>query len=129
MTPKRLAYLPLLLVVIGLPMALKLVPPKGIYGIRTPETLANAAMWYMSNFRAGVTGIVAGLASTILNVIVANSPAMTDARKTIVVTMTTVITAVVMTAAGLVRGQAALGSSYQDSLVMTDVPSRAVRWT
>jgi|GEM_PF-3155310 len=129
MTPKRLAYLPLLLVVIGLPMALKLVPPKGIYGIRTPETLANAAMWHMSNIRAGVTGIVAGLASTILNVIVANSPAMTDARKTIVVTMTTVITAVVMTAAGLVRGQTALVSSYQDSSIITDVPSRAVRWT
>ena len=110
-------------------MALKLVPPKGIYGIRTPETLANAAMWHMSNIRAGVTGIVAGLASTILNVIVANSPAMTDARKTIVVTMTTVITAVVMTAAGLVRGQTALVSSYQDSLITNDVPSRAVRWT
>jgi uncharacterized membrane protein len=104
MTPKRLAYLPLLVVVICLPMALKLVPPNGIYGIRTPETLANAAMWYMANFRARVVGVVAGLASTILNMIVANSPAMSGACNTIVVVMTTLITAVVMTAAGLIRG-------------------------
>lgn len=99
-----LICLPLLFVVICLPMALKLVPPNGIYGIRTPETLANAAIWYAVNFRAGLSGVVAGLAATTFNVIVAISSTTTDARKLTIVVVTTVGTALAMTAAGLVRG-------------------------
>lgn len=38
-------FFPVLFVLIGAPLALKLVPPNPVYGFRTPATLASAAIW------------------------------------------------------------------------------------
>ena len=103
MTLKLFAYLPLLFVVVCLPMALRLVPPNGVYGIRTAETLASTAVWYTANFRAGVAGVVAGLAATIVDMIVLNSSTLNHAHKMGVSIGAMMATVLVIIVAGLSR--------------------------
>ena len=55
--------LPATYVPIGIPLALKLIPPGGAYGFRTKTTLANSDVWYSVNFIGGFSLVVAGLLS------------------------------------------------------------------
>lgn len=41
------------LTALGLPLALRLVPPNPIYGARLPESLASPTNWYSINARTG----------------------------------------------------------------------------
>jgi hypothetical protein len=51
----------LLMIVISAPMALKMVPPNGYFGFRTPKTLSSTTIWYAANQRAGLSLICAGI--------------------------------------------------------------------
>ena len=102
MISKVIIHLPLLFVIICVPMALQLVPPNGIYGVRTPATLASSALWYTANFRAGVAGVAVGLVAMVVNVVAANSSSLTDAWKMAVVVGTTVLTTLAIIVAGVV---------------------------
>lgn len=42
-----------LLVVVALPLALRLIPPNAVYGVRSRETLASRGRWYDTNAKAG----------------------------------------------------------------------------
>ncbi len=42
--------LPALTLVLGIPLALKLVPPNRVYGYRTATTFASPEAWYQVNF-------------------------------------------------------------------------------
>jgi uncharacterized membrane protein len=59
-----IAYvLPALAVVLGVPMALGLVPPNRFYGYRTRKTLSSAVVWYRANRISGSSLIIAGIAA------------------------------------------------------------------
>jgi uncharacterized membrane protein len=57
---------------ISIPMILKRVPPNRIYGFRTPETLADRALWYQVNQFAGWALFAAAALGAIL---LASAPA------------------------------------------------------
>jgi uncharacterized membrane protein len=57
-----LAYiLPGLAAVLGIPMALGMVPPNRYYGYRTAKTLASPGLWYKANRIAGWCLAIAGI--------------------------------------------------------------------
>ncbi|WND01393.1 SdpI family protein [Temperatibacter marinus] len=49
--------------ILGVPLALGLVAPNGLYGIRTHKTLENSEVWYLANTAGGIAMIVAGVVS------------------------------------------------------------------
>jgi uncharacterized membrane protein len=51
------------LAILALPLVLGIVPPNRIYGVRTPQTLADRAMWYSVN-RFGGLALLASTAVT-----------------------------------------------------------------
>jgi hypothetical protein len=53
--------LPALLLVSGIPLALKFVPPNRFYGFRTSTTFSSLDAWYQINFATGLALIAAGL--------------------------------------------------------------------
>jgi hypothetical protein len=64
-----LAYvLPGLAVVLGIPMALGMVPPNGWYGYRTRKTLASPEVWYRANGIAGWCMAIAGIVALLHNI-------------------------------------------------------------
>lgn len=63
---KLLLFPPLFIAVISLPLALGLVPPNRLYGLRTPASLASSASWYAANRAAGAAAVLLGLAGAIL---------------------------------------------------------------
>jgi uncharacterized membrane protein len=85
---------------VGLPMALRLIPPNRLFGVRTAHTLASPDVWYLANFRAGVTAVVLGLIGTVFvaRVSVQNS---TGEAKVGISVSTTIFIAVATAIAGL----------------------------
>ncbi len=57
---------PLILAALSIPLILGLVPPNRYYGLRTPKTLANAALWYRANRFAGWAFLVAAGMAVVL---------------------------------------------------------------
>jgi uncharacterized membrane protein len=53
------------LAILGLPLALKLVPPNRVYGFAT-DALANRALWFRVNRFAGWSLVVAGAVSAFI---------------------------------------------------------------
>jgi hypothetical protein len=53
--------LPALMVGLGIPLALKLVPPNRFYGFRTSTTFSSLDAWYQINFATGLAMIAAGI--------------------------------------------------------------------
>jgi hypothetical protein len=51
---------PILTFLLGLPLALKLVPPNRFYGYRTATTFASLDAWYQINFATGLALMAAG---------------------------------------------------------------------
>jgi len=59
-----IAYvLPGLAIVLGIPMALGMVPPNRFYGYRTRKTLSSNDVWYRANRISGWSLVVAGIAA------------------------------------------------------------------
>ena len=53
-------YVPVVLIAaLSIPLALKLVPPNRLYGVRTAQTLADRQAWFQVNRFAGFALIVA----------------------------------------------------------------------
>ena len=63
--------LPALMFVLGIPLALKLVPPNRFYGFRTSAAFSSPEAWYQVNFATGLAliaaGVVAGLLALLLS--------------------------------------------------------------
>jgi uncharacterized membrane protein len=55
--------LPGLAVVLGIPMALRLIPPNRFYGYRTRKTLSSEDIWYRANRGFGWSLVIAGIAA------------------------------------------------------------------
>jgi hypothetical protein len=53
--------LPALMFVLGIPLALKSVPPNRFYGFRTSATFSSLEVWYKVNFATGLALIAAGI--------------------------------------------------------------------
>jgi uncharacterized membrane protein len=63
---KLLVLPPLIVALVAFPMALGIVQRNGVYGYRTPASLASDKVWHDANLAAGITGVVLGLAGAIL---------------------------------------------------------------
>ena len=54
----------IILFIVAVPMAFNLVPPNGLYGVRTAKTLANPDVWRRANVFSGwimmVTALIGG---------------------------------------------------------------------
>ena len=55
--------LPAVVFVLGIPLALRWVPPNRLYGFRTSTTFSSLDAWYRINFATGVALIAAGVLS------------------------------------------------------------------
>jgi len=51
-----------MLIVLGIPLILRVVPPNHIYGCRIHKTLSDAGIWYAANYVAGWDLVLAGIA-------------------------------------------------------------------
>jgi uncharacterized membrane protein len=58
--------LPALMFVLGIPLALKLVPPNRFYGFRTSATFSSPEAWYQVNFATGLALVAAGVVAGVL---------------------------------------------------------------
>jgi len=58
--------LPALIFALGIPLALKIVPPNRFYGFRTPTTFSSLEAWYQINFATGLALIAAGVVGGLL---------------------------------------------------------------
>lgn len=68
---KRLLFglpygLSVLFAAMGLPMALGMVDPNPVYGVRTARTMADPAIWYAANTTGGTAMVVLGLLSLVI---------------------------------------------------------------
>jgi hypothetical protein len=52
-----------IIAVASIPLMLNVVPPNRIYGVRTPQTLANRDLWFRANRFAGCALFIASGAS------------------------------------------------------------------
>jgi uncharacterized membrane protein len=93
--------LPVLIAVVGLPMAFQLIPPNAFYGVRTSETLASVAIWYRSNFWSGVAAVLVGLLAAGANLCIVRSSRFSERQKRWVTLVTGLMAAVAMASAGL----------------------------
>ena len=69
----KAAWGPLLIALVCVPLALEMMGPNPIYGVRTSASLASQEVWYRANFYAGVTGVLSGLIGAIANLRIARS--------------------------------------------------------
>jgi SdpI/YhfL family protein len=53
--------LPIFVLLSGVPLTLRLVPPNRFYGYRTAITLSSLDAWYQINFATGLAMIAAGI--------------------------------------------------------------------
>jgi hypothetical protein len=58
--------LPALMFALGLPLALKWVPPNRFYGFRTSTTFSSQDAWYQINLATGLALIAAGVVGGLL---------------------------------------------------------------
>ena len=67
MTEHLIAYVPLLVLALSIPLVLDKVPPNRAYGFRTPKTLSSQGVWYPANRAAGWFMLAAGVISICFN--------------------------------------------------------------
>ena len=53
-------FIPALTFVLGIPLALKRIPPNRYYGFRTPKAFSSGEAWYAINYALGLALMVAG---------------------------------------------------------------------
>lgn len=72
--PRRLLVVaPLLIAAICLPLALELIGPNPLYGVRTAATRLSEAEWYRINRISGAVGVAAGLIGFAVNTLIVRS--------------------------------------------------------
>ena len=59
-----------LLFVLGIPPALKLVPPNPVWGVRTSKTFSSPEVWYTANRSAGITMAITGIVIAVTALVV-----------------------------------------------------------
>ncbi|RUO65416.1 SdpI/YhfL protein family protein [Pseudidiomarina planktonica] len=62
----------ILFTAIGIPLALKMVPPNSAYGVRIDQTLSSTEAWYSINTNTGIALIIAGIVSLFLIYLINN---------------------------------------------------------
>lgn len=92
---------PVLLVLVGIPMALELIAPNSFYGVRTSATLESVEVWYRANFYAGVVAVLFGTAATLVNLAIIRSTRIREDQKWWFTLGTTLLSAGAMVVAGL----------------------------
>lgn len=92
---------PILLVMVGIPLALELVAPNSFYGVRTSETLGSSEVWYRANFYAGFVGVLSGIAAAFANLAIIRSSQIPERKKWWFTIGTTLLAAGAMIVAGL----------------------------
>ncbi len=55
-----------IMIVVGLPMAMNVIKPNRLYGVRTPRTLSDERVWYLANPYAGKRLVLVGIITIIL---------------------------------------------------------------
>jgi hypothetical protein len=63
MLPVLFYGFPAVVFVVGIPLALKMIPPNRFYGFRTSTTFSSLDAWYRINFATGLALLAAGLVS------------------------------------------------------------------
>jgi uncharacterized membrane protein len=58
------------LFILGIPLALKLVPPNPVYGVRTSKTFSNREVWYAANRSAGINTAITGIVLVVTALVV-----------------------------------------------------------
>jgi len=58
--------IPTFLIITGIPLALRLVPPNRFYGYRTATSFASPEAWYQLNWATGLALIAAGIVGGIV---------------------------------------------------------------
>jgi hypothetical protein len=71
--PRLLAIVPLIFAILSVPLALGLIEPDGLYGVRTDATLATHEAWYRINRISGIAGIAGGIAGMVTNAFILRS--------------------------------------------------------
>jgi uncharacterized membrane protein len=60
----------MLFFILGIPLALKLVPPNPVYGVRTSKTFSNREVWYAANRSAGINMAITGIVIAVTRLVV-----------------------------------------------------------
>src|SRR6185312_13633927 len=94
MLTKPLSLFPLLFAMLGLPLALGIVPPNGVYGVRTASTLASPKVWYSANLSAGITAVLLGAAGTAFLAVLSRRASIPVGAKIVAAVATTIFVAI-----------------------------------
>ncbi|HXG58919.1 MAG TPA: SdpI family protein [Thermoanaerobaculia bacterium] len=89
-----------LLIVVAIPMALRRVPPNGLYGLRVPATFASERVWYEANARSGRDLLCAGAGQIVLAVGLRAVPAIREGAYALINGGIMVVALLVLTVVG-----------------------------
>jgi uncharacterized membrane protein len=93
-------FVPLAFVAVALPMALEMIPPNPIYGVRTAATMSSAETWYRANQWAGAASVGLGLLALFVNLGADRARRVTLDHKMWIVVVTPVVVTLGMVIAG-----------------------------
>src|SRR5712691_4443518 len=89
----------LLVAALALPMMYDKIPPNGFYGFRTPRTMSDPNLWYPANRVAGrnlaVAGVIVSTTALVVFAIHKSIQPRTAALTLLIVSMTSLVGAVV----------------------------------
>jgi len=84
--------LPVVAMILGIPMALELIPPNRFFGYRTRKTLSSESVWYRANRAAGWSLLLCGMAALSHNLwLERNHPDWPSATKQLFMTVSTAV--------------------------------------
>jgi SdpI/YfhL protein family len=84
---------------IGIPLALKLVPPNSFYGVRTSKTRSSREIWDAANRLAGINMAIAGIVVAVAALVVPGlMPDYSQGARVLVLGPIVVLAAVIMVA-------------------------------
>ena|SRR5689334_20923510 len=93
----------IILIVAGVPLAMRRVAPNGLYGVRVPATFANERVWYDANAASGRDLIIAGAATLIAALLLPFFKGMSPTRYSLLWTAIMVGALLVVAVAGIKR--------------------------
>lgn len=97
-------FMPLMVIALGLPMALQIVPPNSVYGLRTAATLASPASWYQTNHWAGLASVMLGCAALGGNLVIDRLSSVSADAKMYFIISSLFASVTLSTAIGIVAG-------------------------
>jgi uncharacterized membrane protein len=93
-----------LMFALAIPMALKLVPPNPVYGIRTSKTLSSREIWYAANRSTGIDMVIAGIVIAVAALVVPRlMPGYSDGAGVLINAAIVIFTLVTIVARGLLQ--------------------------